>query len=184
MSALQASTSERLRVLHAELGIPGDYAERSGLPLIAEAPVTVVVGSPRAGGERRLAPAAAAAWSALEAAAERDGVRLLLLSGYRSYEYQAQLLRRKREQGVALADALTVLAAPGYSEHHSGHAVDIGTPGCAPLSTAFEDTAAFAWLERHAGSFGFRLSYPRANGFGIIYEPWHWALVPLPSGTH
>lgn len=170
----------RLRRLHAELGIPADYASRSGLPHVAEAGATVIVGSGGAGPARRLAPRAAAAWSTLAAAAERDGIHLLLLSGFRTYEYQAGLLRNKLEQGMVLDEALTIIAAPGHSEHHSGHAVDIGTPGCPPLSEAFENTAAFAWLVRAAEHHGFRLSYPRANGYGIIYEPWHWALAPIP----
>lgn len=171
----------RIAALHADLGIGADYALRSGLPRIPEARELVAVA---AGGDRpgsRLAPAAAAAWSLLEAAAERDGVRLLLLSGFRDLEYQAGLIRRKLDQGRSLEEVLSVIAAPGYSEHHSGHAVDIGTPGCEPLTEAFEDTAAFAWLSRHAERHGFRMSYPRSNGCGIVYEPWHWALVPIPA---
>jgi len=171
----------RIRALHAALGIPPDYARHSGLPRIPEAVETVIVGPRSQVRQHRLAPGAAAAWSALEAAAEGDGVRLLLLSGFRTYEYQADLLRRKIERGATLDQALTVIAAPGHSEHHSGHAVDIGTPGCEPLCEAFEATSAFAWLQRNAERFGFRMSYPRSNGFGIIYEPWHWALSPVPT---
>ena len=74
-------------------------------------------------------------------------------------------------------DFLRVNAAPGYSEHHTGRAVDIGTPGCPPLEEAFEDTAAFAWLSRNAGAAGFRMTYPRGNPQGVIYEPWHWLFV-------
>ena len=65
-------------------------------------------------------------------------------------------------------------AAPGYSEHHTGRAVDLTTPGTPPLLEAFERTAAFAWLERHAARFGFVMTYPRNNPLGVIYEPWHW----------
>ena len=179
MTPTPPTEDERLGQLHGALGIPANYAARTGLPRIHEAPETVLVTRPD-GQNRPLAPQAAAAWGVLEAAAERDGVRLLLLSGFRSLEYQAELVRRKLEQGVTLADVLSVIAAPGYSEHHSGHAVDIGTPGCEPLSESFEHTRAFAWLQRHAPRHGFHLSYPRANGRGIIYEPWHWALSPLP----
>jgi len=71
-------------------------------------------------------------------------------------------------------EILTVNAAPGYSEHHSGYALDIGTPGEPPAEESFESTAAFAWLGEHAGRFGFQLSYPRDNPHGIVYEPWHW----------
>lgn len=172
---------DRLRALHDQLGIDPDYPASTPLPRIPEARQTVIVAAGHGGAEVRLAPAAAAAWSTLTADAERDGVRLLLLSGFRSYEYQADLLRRKLARGVDLAEALTVIAAPGFSEHHSGHAVDIGTPGCEPLVEAFESTRAFAWLQRHAEHHGFRMSYPRANGRGIIYEPWHWALTPVPG---
>lgn len=178
---MAADRLARLERLHDELGIPADYARRSGMPAIAEATTTVVVGRRPDGEPHRLAPTAAAAWSTLQAAAERDGVRLQLLSGFRSLEHQAALIRRKLEHGAALAEVLRVIAAPGFSEHHSGHAVDIGTPGCAPLSEAFAATDAFRWLQRHAHAHGFVLSYPEANGYGIIYEPWHWACAPVPT---
>ena len=66
-------------------------------------------------------------------------------------------------------------AAPGYSEHHTGCAVDIATPGSRPLTEEFEDSQAFRWLTDNAGKFGFSMSYPRNNPAGFIYEPWHWA---------
>jgi len=71
---------------------------------------------------------------------------------------------------------LKVNTPPGYSEHHTGRAVDLATPGCPPLTEEFETTAAFAWLVRHAHRFGFTMRYPRGNRFGIAYEPWHWAV--------
>ncbi|HTH47913.1 MAG TPA: M15 family metallopeptidase, partial [Candidatus Limnocylindria bacterium] len=129
------------------------------------------------GRELKLAPATAAAWAALSATAGRDGVTLLLISGFRSVEHQRQIVERKLAEGKSLAEILRVNAAPGYSEHHTGRAVDIGTPGCPPLTEAFEETAAFAWLARRAAGFGFRLSYPRDNPHGVIYEPWHWFQV-------
>jgi zinc D-Ala-D-Ala carboxypeptidase len=69
---------------------------------------------------------------------------------------------------------LRINAPPGYSEHHTGRAVDLGTAGCAALDQAFAQTPAFAWLQRHAQRFGFYLSYPRDNAEGYLYEPWHW----------
>ena len=67
-------------------------------------------------------------------------------------------------------------AAPGHSEHHTGRAVDIATPGSRPLTEEFEDTDAFRWLTSRAVEFGFSLTYPRDNPWGIAYEPWHWSL--------
>ena len=77
-------------------------------------------------------------------------------------------------RGQTVEQILTVNAAPGYSEHHSGNALDIGTPGEAPAEASFETTAAFEWLATHAGKFHFHMSYPRDNIHGIVYEPWHW----------
>ena len=73
---------------------------------------------------------------------------------------------------------LQVNAAPGFSEHHSGLALDIGTPGEPPAEETFEHTAAFAWLQSDAGQHGFAMSYPRDNPNGIVYEPWHWRFDP------
>ena len=45
------------------------------------------------------------------------------------------------------------------------------------LSTAFEDTSAFAWLQSHAPRYSFELSFPKGNSQGVSYEPWHWRYV-------
>ena len=111
----------------------------------------------------------------MRAAAAADGVTLLLVSGFRSIDYQARLFRKKINAGQLLSEILAVNAAPGFSEHHTGRAVDIATPGSRPLTAAFEDSGAFRWLAANAGRFGFTMSYPRDNAAGFIYEPWHWA---------
>ena len=83
-------------------------------------------------------------------------------------------MRRKRERGLSIDEILKISAAPGYSEHHSGRAIDLTAPGYAALEEEFEKSPSFAWLRRHARRFGFALSYPRNNRRGIAYEPWHW----------
>ncbi len=168
----------RIEELHRRLGIPADYGERTGLPLQAEPETLVTVVGGTAGREHRLTPEAAARWSRMEAAAEGDGIRLLLVSAYRSVDYQAGLIERKLERGFGIEEILRVNAAPGYSEHHSGRAVDVAAPGQQPLVEAFEHSEVFAWLQQHAHRWGFALSYPRDNEYGIVYEPWHWAIVP------
>ena len=157
-----------------ELNIPESYAPERQLELQPEAVELRVARVLKDGRELRLAPATATAWTALSGAAAREGVTLLLISGFRSVAHQRQIVERKLAEGKTIAEILRVNAAPGYSEHHTGRAVDIGTPGCPPLSEEFEGTAAFAWLTQRAGEFGFRLSYPRDNPHGVIYEPWHW----------
>lgn len=64
--------------------------------------------------------------------------------------------------------------SPGFSEHHTGRAIDLSTPGSRCLDVAFEQTPAFAWLRAHAADFGYYLSYPVGNPAGYHYEPWHW----------
>jgi zinc D-Ala-D-Ala carboxypeptidase len=166
--------AERICALHRELGIPPDYATARGLPLQIEATLLVAAGHTPDGRELRLTPEAWVAWQQLRTAAADDGVQLLLLSGFRGVERQTEIIRRKLDAGQRIDDILRVNAAPGYSEHHTGRAVDIGTPDAPPLDESFAETAAFRWLESHANGFGFLLSYSRGNAQGIAFEPWHW----------
>ncbi len=161
----------------ADLGIPASYGVDRHMPSYAEANDLVSVGVDIYGRDRQLTPHAAGRWSGLRAAAQQDGVALLLVSAFRSLEYQRQIFERKIRAGEALEGILKVNTPPGYSEHHTGRAVDLATPGCPPLTEEFETTAAFAWLVRHAYRFGFAMTYPRGNRFGIAYEPWHWAVL-------
>ena len=164
-----------LRDLHTELGIPLDYGEDGSKPVYEEATELVEVGPNLVGRMQRLTPQAAEKWSEMRSEAEADGVTLLLVSGFRSVDYQARLIRKKINAGQTVSEILAVNAAPGYSEHHTGRAVDIATPGSRPLTEEFEGSAAFQWLQGHASRFGFSMSYPRDNPAGFIYEPWHWA---------
>lgn len=165
-----------LRELHEELGIPADYAAAGGPPSFDEAQELIEVGPNLVGRMQRLTPEAARQWAAMQAAAAADGITLLIVSGYRSIDYQARLIRKKLNAGQSLSEILEVNAAPGHSEHHTGRAIDIASPGSRPLTEEFERSEAFAWLGEHAGGFGFVMSYPRGNPAGFIYEPWHWAL--------
>lgn len=167
-----------LHALHerlAALALDADaYAARIGLPLVPEPQWLAHAGFDRYRRPLWLHPGAARAWSRLHATAQRDGVVLDAISGYRSHDYQLGIFERKRARGLSVDEILTVNAAPGFSEHHSGRALDIGTPGEPPAEASFERTAAFAWLQAHASDHGFFMSYPRDNPHGIIYEPWHW----------
>jgi D-alanyl-D-alanine carboxypeptidase len=165
-----------LRELHQELGIQADYGQQSGQPVFEEAGELVEVGLNVVGRMQSLTPAAAGRWSDMAAAAAGDEIALMIVSGFRSFQYQADLIRKKIAAGQLISDILAVNTAPGFSEHHTGLAVDIATPGSRPLTEDFENTQAFGWLQREAAHFGFSMSYPRDNPWGIIYEPWHWSL--------
>ena len=164
----------RIAAIHEALQIPADYALQTVLPLYGEPQELVDAGCDCFGREQRMTPATHAAWQAMQAAARTDAVELQLVSAYRSVDYQVQIFRRKLDAGQTLPQILQVNAAPGHSEHHTGRAIDIGTPGSPVLEECFEQSAAFDWLRRHAGEFGFFLSFPRDNPAGISYEPWHW----------
>lgn len=162
-----------LQEAHA-LGVPADHGRSRSLRRVREPAKLEFVGMDTQQRAQWLAPRAAAAWQRMHAAAAADSIELQIVSAFRSVAYQLGILRRKRERGLSIAEILRVSAAPGYSEHHSGRALDVTTPGYAALEEEFEASPAFAWLRTHASRFGFRMSYPRDNPHGIAYEPWHW----------
>jgi D-alanyl-D-alanine carboxypeptidase len=166
--------SRRIATLHEELGIAQDYSLRRSLDVQPEADELVSIGPDDAGRDCRLVQGAAHAWKGMSARARECDIALVPLSGFRSVERQVEIIRGKLALGEAIDVILQVMAAPGYSEHHTGRAIDIGTPGELPLEESFAETKAFSWLDRHADTFGFRLSFPRNNRHGLIYEPWHW----------
>ena len=156
------------------LGADPSLIERRKLPLYADAEHLVVADMARRGRAHLATPPAAVAWQAMRHAAELQQIRLIAISAYRGFDYQFRLIRRRLDQGLLLDEVLRLLAPAGCSEHHTGRAFDIGTPGCEPASEAFANTAAFEWLQLHAARFGFSMSFPPDNAVGYRYEPWHW----------
>lgn len=141
------------------------YAEVSQSELVAVAPGIA------------LQRDAADAFSAMRQAAAADGINLVLLSGFRSISLQKHLFFDvKSERYQTASQRAKVSAPPGYSEHATGFAMDLGDgsdPG-SNLSRSFEQTAAFAWLKANATHYQFTLSFPDGNRQGVNYEPWHW----------
>jgi D-alanyl-D-alanine carboxypeptidase len=132
------------------------------------------------GSSMRLRQAAAVEFQAMVQAARASGVNLVPISGFRSVKDQQHIyfdIQAERRQSVT--KRAEVSAPPGYSEHHTGYAVDIGdgnTPAT-NLNTNFEKTKAFRWLEANAARFHFEMSFPKNNSQGVNYEPWHWRFV-------
>ena len=109
-------------------------------------------------------------------AAKKDGIYLVFLSGYRSINLQNDIfysLKSIRNQEAA--ERARVSAPPGYSEHSTGFAIDIGdaTQRETDFETDFENTDAFRWLIKNAAKYHFKLSFNKDNKY-IDYEPWHW----------
>lgn len=160
------------------LGLDESYGNAHQLPLVAEPTVLSYAGKDRYARPLWLTSGAARAWRDMRRAAHAEGATLEAISGYRSHQYQMGIFRRKIGRGIPVAEILTVNAAPGFSEHHGGNAMDIGAPGAPAAEESFEGTPAFAWLQDNAARFGFSMSYPRGNPHGIVYEPWHWCWNP------
>lgn len=123
----------------------------------------------------------------LSAAAD-EGIDLITVSTYRTYDYQKNnfdtSVEYRMEQGMsyeeAYNDTLISVQIPGHSEHNAGLAVDILSNEYNSMEDdGFEDTEAFRWLSEHASEYGFILRYPKGKQdiTGIIYEPWHYRFV-------
>jgi D-alanyl-D-alanine carboxypeptidase len=164
-----------------KLGISGALAAARGLCEYQEADLLVVADTGENGKEFLLVVEAAQAWQSLKIAALNDGIALFIVSAFRSVEHQAEIIRRKLETGMVIGEILSVLAPPGFSEHHTGRAIDISTPDSPSVQVGFDETAAFDWLMMHANDFGFCMSYPRGNAQGYQYEPWHWCFHEAPE---
>jgi D-alanyl-D-alanine carboxypeptidase len=128
-------------------------------------------------GSLKMRKAAAKAFRDMTAAAQREGVNLVPISGFRSLADQKYLyFDVKADRNQDATERAKVSAPPGYSEHHTGYAVDIGdgnTPAL-NLSPDFDKTSAYRWLKANANRYSFELSFPKGNRQGVSYEPWHW----------
>lgn len=125
-------------------------------------------------------------------AGSRDGREFVVASGYRSAEYQQQLLeedieRDMREYGMTWQEAydresMETMPA-GYSEHETGLAVDIVSLDYQVLDGEQEYTEENQWLRGHCQEYGFILRYPKdkEDVTGISYEPWHFRYVGVEA---
>jgi zinc D-Ala-D-Ala carboxypeptidase len=161
---------------------PGTSAQIFGHLAYAEAPATSlqVIARANDGYEIRLKEPAAQSFLQMTAAARANGIELLPISGFRTVDEQKKLFFEiGKERNQTPAQRAMVSAPPGYSEHHTGYAIDIGDASApsSNLSPDFDKTEAFRWLESNAAQFGFELSFRKNNPQGVSYEPWHWRYV-------
>ncbi|WP_233193515.1 D-alanyl-D-alanine carboxypeptidase family protein [Sporosarcina sp. P3] len=120
------------------------------------------------------------AFNELAASAVTSGINLQAFSTYRSYDYQVTLYNRYVERdGQEAADRYS--ARPGYSEHQTGLAFDIGEVNHERhwASNSFGDTEAAKWLAANAHQYGFILRYPegKEDKTGYMHESWHYRYV-------
>lgn len=115
--------------------------------------------------------------------AEKGGMCLIVVEGYRTKEKQQKIYNEAKDKSI--------VAIPGTSEHETGLAVDLG--GCPmnelgvrddtkerlELEKDFKDLPEYQWLLQNASKYGFRQSYTEDNTkqTGFPAEPWHWKFI-------
>lgn len=158
------------QLINKEHPLPADYIPENlvdlGLPFDALP------------GEQKRLLEEKAAYAVLEliSRSRREGLNLYCISGYRSYDRQAELYNGN-----------SYVAMPGTSEHQSGLALDLSCPSVyMELTEDFAETKEGIWLVGHAPLYGFILRYPKNKEeiTGVPYEPWHIRYVTKPLASY
>ena len=126
-------------------------------------------------GEKQVHKSLAKAFLKMQSDAKADGIILEVISGFRSIKFQKTIFPCKFKGKPTEEEFLARLkysAPAGFSEHHTGLAVDINS-----LEEDFADTKEYEWLLSHAKDYGFEMSFQRNNKQGLGFEPWHWRFV-------
>jgi D-alanyl-D-alanine carboxypeptidase len=140
----------------------------------------------------RLEASTLAAFERMRAAAARDGLQLIVVSGHRSFDHQRAIWERKwnSEALAALSPTeraeaiLRTSALPGTSRHHWGTDIDLNSVEPSYFEEP-EGRATYAWLSANAANFGFCQVYTEAShaaSRGYDAEPWHWSYMPQAQG--
>ena len=109
---------------------------------------------------------------------------MYILSGYRSYDVQANLFANYAAMHGE-AQANTFSARAGQSEHQTGLAFDVGDAYHSGynLQTSIDQFPGVQWMMKHCAEYGFILRYPegKQNITGYQYEPWHFRYVGVEA---
>lgn len=113
--------------------------------------------------------------------ASKLGLKLCLSNAYRSINEQEKLYDNGNNPKAA---------KPGFSEHHTGLAIDVIYEGMTQDDITnnpyiFEDSQEFGWLLNNCYKYGFILRYPKGkeDATGYMYEPWHYRFVGIDAAT-
>ncbi|MGF2126793.1 M15 family metallopeptidase [Enterococcus casseliflavus] len=140
------------------------------------------------------------AYEKLADAAKAAGHPLVMVSAYRSVAYQEEIFNANvntlMSQGHTKEEAIRItkltFTEPGYSEHHTGLAVDVVDQYWYQnhtgelLNEGFGDTEGGKWIQAHAREYGFIIRYPKGKHAitQIDYEPWHLRYVGVEVATY
>lgn len=176
------SVEEYPRLINAEKRLDAGYTPVN---------LTYLLGIPN-GTEIRLCQDAAVAFSRMHSAMVADGMAIIPLSGFRSYEEQVLLYNynvfQYMSQGMTQEEATEVtlrfIAPPGASEHQYGRSIDVTTDGTTQHD--FQETEQGIWIKNHAHEYGFIIRYPsdKEDITGIGYEPWHLRYVGVDHAKY
>ena len=129
-------------------------------------------------GKAKVRQATYDAFEKMAQAAQKEGIHLWILSGFRSYERQTEIHKRSLAlKGPEHTEKF--VARPGQSQHQLGTAVDINS-----VEDSFVNTKEYTWLKENAETFGFSLSFPEGQQkkTGYAFEPWHYRYI-TPLGA-
>jgi LAS superfamily LD-carboxypeptidase LdcB len=159
------SAEPNLKLVNKKNDLPWDYVPELVVPNI-QAKKNVKI---------ELSPEAAKALEELFADAQAEGLKLVAISGYRSYSTQKAIYQRSVEKnGKSHADLSSAKA--GKSEHQLGLAVDVSCDAIKlNLNKSFASTKEGKWLYEHCAEFGFIVRYKTewVKTTGYKGEPWH-----------
>lgn len=119
---------------------------------------------------------------------KKCNANISIFSGYRDIKKQIRLvnnsIKKKINNRYSIKDARNLcfetLAIPGFSEHHTGLAIDVYSNNDNSFdNTNFENTFAYNWLINNSYKYGFILRYPKGKEHitNISFEPWHFRYV-------
>lgn len=144
----------------------------------------VSTGGAASGRNEKLNNDAASSFEKMRSDAAKEGINLYALSGYRSKEEQTTLWNQQVAKQGSEEAAAKISAPPGYSEHHTGYAIDIGTSPSTDLSSSFESTPAYKWVQQNGKRYGFEQSFTGQPGQGADEEAWHYRFVGSDSARN
>lgn len=107
--------------------------------------------------------------------ARKEGHTIVILSSYRTHEYQEKLWNRDKDDDY--------VARPGASEHETGYAIDVAEYN--DVNDSFKDTESYKWMIENSYKYGFILRYPegKENITGYSYEAWHYRYLGVDLAT-
>ena len=131
-------------------------------------------------------------------AAEKDGIIIKLVSGFRDFYRQQMIWNNKYikftnefslDGPTAIKEIIKFSTIPGTSRHHWGTEIDIIDKNFENekdllISKKYEEGGIFnslkKWMDKNSKRFGFYIVYDDdSNRPGFEYEPWHYTYKPI-----